>query len=102
MTLASANAAFDTGPTLQAPRPGLSLALGARAQLVYEPPLWRPRAMPGSVVASGETEAHLALQFRSPRDGGPRNLLRLQLSGGSVMQFKPRGGGLTVRYQAQF
>lgn len=102
LSINGTSAIFDAATTLQNPRPALSLALGARAQLVYEPRLWRAQDAPGAGFRNRDAGGHLSLHFKSPRGSGPRNLLRLQLSGGGVMQFRPRGGGLTVRYQSQF
>ncbi|MDQ2780189.1 MAG: hypothetical protein M3Y32_11615 [Pseudomonadota bacterium] len=83
-------------------RPALSLSLGSRAEILYEPRQWRPQDVIGGGYRNADGAARLSLQFKSPRRNPPRNLLRVQLSGGGVMLFKPGGGGLTVRYQAQF
>lgn len=84
------------------PRPALSLRVGSRAQLIYEPRLWRPQELPANAVLEGDGAAHLSLQLKASRRIGPRDLLRLELSGGGVMQFKPRRRGLMLRYQSQF
>ncbi|MEO5733144.1 MAG: hypothetical protein ABIN96_08815 [Rubrivivax sp.] len=79
----------------------LSVPLGPRARLSYEPARRAP--IPALDAADRDrTAPAIALQFQSPRSDSPRNLLKLQLSGGGVMQFRPRGGGLAVRYQTRF
>ena len=78
--------------------PGAHLAIERDAN---HPALQRP-GVPAAVDAS-----RLALEFKgvgnskaaSPLSGG---LLRVQMSGSSTLQFKPRSGGMSVTYRAKF
>ena len=78
--------------------PGAHLAIERDTN---HPALQRP-GVPATVDAS-----RVALEFKgvgsskaaSPLSGG---LLRVQMSGTSTLQFKPRSGGMSVTYRAKF
>jgi hypothetical protein len=89
--------------TLQFGNPTLGLALGARTRLVYEPRPLRPWADANAAVVGAPAEPRLGLEFKSVSPAtGASNLFRVQMSGGAALQFRPRGGGMTVAYKAQF
>jgi hypothetical protein len=88
--------------SLQFENPTLSLALGPRTHVVYEPrPQWW--ADPHTVATGAPAEARLGLEFRTISAAtGAENLLRVQLSGGGALQFRPRSGGMAVAYRCRF
>lgn len=96
------------------PAPGAPLADGAGAQggmlrmgltpgtqIVYRPKPW---VAPGPQLESGAPpQETLGLEFRATKPGRvASNLFRVELSGDSMLQFRPRGGGLTINYGARF
>jgi hypothetical protein len=85
-----------------APTRTVRLPLGERTNLVVEQRTWQPPAQLTDLV-NPPPRAALALEFRSPSRGDvARSLLQVKLSGDSVLNFRPRGGGLTVTYKAKF
>ncbi len=96
-------ASTETVRALQLGNPTLGLALGPRTRLVYEPRPVRPWAEANAALTGAPAQARVGLEFKtvSPSTGA-RNLLRVQLAGGGALQFRPRGGGLTVAYREQF
>ncbi len=80
--------------------PHLNLNLGAGTRLVYQLPR---RDLAPSVDPGSDPKASLGLQFQaSRRDGDPRSLLMVQVSGASSLQFRPRSGGIAVTYRSTF
>jgi hypothetical protein len=78
------------------------LPLGARTNLVVEQRTWQPPAQLTD-PANPPPRAALALEFRSPSRGDvARSLLQVKLSGDSALNFRPRGGGVTITYKAKF
>ena len=80
----------------------LRLSLTDNSRLVLER---RPWQMPdaGADPAAKRLQVSLGLEFRaSDPVQGARSLLRVQLSGGSTLQFRPRGGGLALSYRQPF
>lgn len=87
----------------------LRAALSPRTQILYEtdatrreagdldPPFEPFGAVQGTRLAV-EFKLQPAAPLKSLRDG----LLRMQVSGSSSLQFKPRSGGLFVSYRATF
>lgn len=101
------NALAEPTPTvrsLQFGNPTLGLPLSSRARLVYEPRPSRPWAESSpAALAGAPAEDKLGLEFKTvSATSGAKNLLRVQLSASSALQFRPRGGGLNVSYRAQF
>lgn len=79
----------------------LRLPLAEHAQMVYQPRPWQqPDTPTASLPAS---RASLGLEFKAVRPtDGAASVLRVQLAGDSVLQFRPRGGGLSITYRSQF
>ncbi len=100
--LAAPPAGAANGPLLAAGSSKLVLALplGQRTRLIYEP----GRVLPPNPLADVQPAApSLGLEFKGPdANQGPRGLLRVQLSGNSAVQFRPRRSGLVVTYRAEF
>jgi hypothetical protein len=89
--------------TLQFDNPTLGLPLSRRTRIVYEPRPVRPWADTNAAASGAPAEARLGLEFRTvSATTGAKNLLRVQLSAVSALQFRPRGGGMTVAYKTQF
>lgn len=89
--------------SLQFGNPTLGLPLTARTSVVYEPRPVRPWADGNPATIGAPAEAKLGLEFKKvSATTGAKNLLRVQLSASSALQFRPRGGGLNVSYRAQF
>lgn len=80
----------------------LQMPLGERVRMTYTPRPWQPDTLPPQDLAREQTRASLGLEFASPSKDGPRSLLRVQLSGDSALNFRPRGGGLSVQYRSRF
>lgn len=69
------------------------------------PPQWsfQPRGGVHELQSQPAQPASLNLDFRrKSQHQQAKDLLRVQLSADSVLNFRPRGGGLTVTYRAQF
>lgn len=80
--------------------PMLAMPLGPRTRLIYEPRRLPP---PNAFADAQPTPPSLGLEFKGPdANQGPRGLLRVQLSGTSAVQFRPRRSGLAVSYRAEF
>lgn len=81
-----------------AQRSALRFELGPRTQLLVQPPqrlAEQPRA--------SESGLGVELKLRPARTSRDlQQLLRLQLSQRSALQFRPRSGGLTISYREQF
>lgn len=85
---------------------GLRAELTPGAHLAIERDTNHP-ALQRAGVATGADASRVALEFKgvgsskaaSPLTGG---LLRVQMSGTSTLQFKPRSGGMSVTYRAKF
>jgi len=88
----------------QAVEPALRLPLSRRAQLVVQTRPWQPvDALTAQTLPATAQQPSLGLEFKAKRPtDGALSLLRVQLSGESVLQFRPRGGGLAVSYRSQF
>jgi len=89
-------------PPLQAQTTQWRLGLNDTTQLVLEHRPWRatdpaadPAALPARII--------VGLEFRAVDTAqGVRGWLLVQLPGSSVLQFRPRSGGLAVNYRLQF
>lgn len=81
----------------------LRVPLNGRTAVVWEPARWRPSLPHPADAAAPAPVERLGLDFRAtgPADA-PRALLRVQLSAQSVLNFRPRGGGMLVTYKSQF
>lgn len=80
----------------------LQLPLNDRLRMTYTPRPWQPAVQAPQEVAREPQRANFALEFASPAKDGPRSLLRVQLSADSALNFRPRGGGLSVQYRSKF
>jgi hypothetical protein len=53
--------------------------------------------------ASPSTQSTLGLEFRRKSSTqSAKDLLKVQLTADSALNFKPRGGGMVVTYRSQF
>ena len=87
--------ALTTAPTLR-------LGINETLNVVYVQPRWQGQT-PVTELLAPQPRASLGLEFRSPAASqGPRSILRVQLSGDSVLNFRPRGGGMAATYRSQF
>jgi hypothetical protein len=82
--------------------PMIGVPLTARTRLIYQPKPVRPWNNNNGLTDS-RPEQLVGLEFRS-RSGARdlRNLLRVQLTSDSSLQFKPRSGGLAVSWRSEF
>ncbi len=81
----------------------LKLELNERARLVYTPKPWAPATPRPEDAGRAPPQAQLGLEFAGhSASKDVKSLLRVQLSGDSVLNFRPRGGGLTVTYKSTF
>lgn len=81
----------------------LRLDLGSQTRLVYEPKPWSPTHALPQDAGRAPPQAMLGLEFAgrsATRD--VKSLLRVQLSADSMLNFRPRGGGLHVTYRSTF
>jgi hypothetical protein len=89
--------------SLQLGNPTLGVQLSQGTRFVYEPRPVRPWADGNPAVVGAPAEAKLGLEFKTvSASTGAKNLLRVQLSASSALQFRPRGGGMNISYRAQF
>ena len=109
-TKANDTSAAPTGPALARPQadavepPTLRVPVTSNAQLVFQPRPWQTTdALTAASLQVPIQQTRLGLEFKATRPtDGARSWLRVQLSGDSVLQFRPRGGGLVVTYRSQF
>ena len=95
---AAANSARAWSPVL-----GVRAALSAHTRLIYESESGLPwRSTDNSGAPPRTTRVALEFKSKSPVGDLRNGLMRVQLSGDSVLQFKPRGGGLQVMYRERF
>lgn len=81
----------------------LKLALSPGARLVYTPKPWAPATALPEDAGRAPPQAQLGLEFAGrSASKDVKSLLRVQLSADSVLNFRPRGGGLTVTYRSTF
>jgi hypothetical protein len=80
---------------------GVRANLSARTRVVYETEATLPWRAGDS---AGPRTARVALEFKSksPVANLREGLMRVQLSGDAVLQFRPRGGGMQVMYRERF
>lgn len=95
--------ALGAGSVVAADAGALRLPINDRVRMTYTPRPSMPDTLPPQEMARTAPRAALALEFASPsKNEGPRSLLRVQLSGDSALNFRPRGGGLHVTYRSKF
>jgi hypothetical protein len=85
-------------------RPSLAFELGPRTRLLLQPPqrnALTPAEAGSPLQRASESGVGLELKLR-PARRTPQQLLRLQLSQRSALQFRPRSGGLAISYREQF
>lgn len=83
--------------------PPLQLELTPQTRVTYQPKPWTPAQVLPQDMGRAPAQAALSLEFAgrsATRD--VKSLLRVQLSADSVLNFRPRGGGLTVTYKSSF
>lgn len=87
---------------LQFNNPVIGLRLSDRTRVIYEPKPVRPWA-DNNGLTQQRSEQRVGLEFRN-RSGTRelRNLLRVQLTSDSTLQFRPRSGGLAVSWRSEF
>lgn len=100
-------AATPAGINLRPLRPvlGVRTDLSMQTRLVYEV---RGAAAPVSGInlpGATENEVRLALEFKpahNPAQNFSNGLFRVQLSNTSMLQLRPRSGGMVMSYRSQF
>jgi hypothetical protein len=82
--------------------PVIGVPLTPRTRLIYEPRPVHPWS-DNNGLTQPRPEQRVGFEFKS-RSGARdlRNLLRLQLTSDSSLQFKPRSGGLAVSWRSEF
>lgn len=92
-----------------ADRPSLRFDVGSRTRLLVQPPQRLGSASPAAALALEQqarvNESGVGLEFKLRPARGSRDLkqlLRLQLTQRSALQFRPRSGGLALTYREEF
>ncbi|HZF78462.1 MAG TPA: hypothetical protein VEZ89_01610 [Rubrivivax sp.] len=71
--------------------------------VVHQPLSWQPRGGSPELQAHPTTQSTLGLEFRRKSNTqSAKDLLKVQLTADSALNFKPRGGGMVVTYRSQF
>lgn len=85
------------------PDPQQRVALTVNTEVVHQPLSWQPRAGVADLQPGPTTQASLGLEFRRRSSTqSAKDLLKVQLTADSVLNFRPRGGGMVVTYRSQF
>lgn len=85
------------------PSPQQRVALTLNTQVVQQPLSLQPRGGNPELQAIPTTQASLGLEFRRKSSSqSAKDLLKVQLTADSALNFKPRGGGMVVTYRSQF
>ena len=79
------------------------MALTLNTQVVQQPLSWQPRGGQLELNPAPKTQASLNLEFRRKSSSqSAKDLLKVQLTADSALNFRPRGGGMIVTYRSQF
>ena len=79
------------------------VALTLNTQMVHRPLSWQPRGGSPELHTTPTTQASLGLEFRRKSSSqAAKDLLKVQLTSDSALNFRPRGGGMVVTYRSQF
>ena len=83
------------------PQQRLALILNPQAE---NPPLgWQPRGGKPERYGTASRQASLGLEFRRTSSAqSAKDLLKVQLTSDSMLNFRPRSGGLVVTYRSTF
>ena len=85
------------------PNPQQRVALSVNTQTVHRPLSWQPRGGNPDLHTAPTTQASLGLEFRRKSTSqAAKDLLKVQLTSDSTLNFRPRGGGMVVTYRSQF
>ena len=85
------------------PPPQQRVAVTLNTQVVHQPLSWQPRGGNPELQANPTTQASLGLEFRRKSSSqSAKDLLKVQLTADSALNFRPRGGGMVVTYRSQF
>lgn len=85
------------------PDPQQRVALTVHSEVVRQPLGWQPRGGIAELQTVPTRQASLGLEFRRASSAqSARDLLKVQLTADSVLNFRPRGGGLAITYRSQF
>ena len=85
------------------PDTGQRVALTLNTHAVYQPLTRQPRGSNTDLQGAPSTQASLGLEFRRKSSTqSAKDLLKVQLTADSVLNFKPRSGGMVVTYRSQF
>jgi hypothetical protein len=99
---ASAQVLADPQRSWQPPAQA-GLALSLESQVVRRPIALQPRGGVHEWNPQPQQQASLNLEFRrASAHQQAKDLLKVQLTADSVLNFRPRGGGLVVTYRSQF
>ncbi|HLL18926.1 MAG TPA: hypothetical protein VK439_09090 [Rubrivivax sp.] len=79
------------------------VALSLKSQVVHQPLTWQPRGGNPELHTNPSTQSSLGLEFRRKSSSqSAKDLLKVQLTADSALNFRPRGGGMVVTYRSQF
>ena len=79
------------------------VAVTVKTEVVHQPLTWQPRGGNPELHANPSTQSTLGLEFRRKSSTqSAKDLLKVQLTADSALNFRPRGGGMVVTYRSQF
>jgi hypothetical protein len=85
------------------PHPQQRVAVTINTQVIHQPLSWQPRGGNPELQANPSTQSTLGLEFRRKSSTqSAKDLLKVQLTADSALNFRPRGGGMVVTYRSQF
>jgi hypothetical protein len=85
------------------PDPQKRIALTLNSHVVHQPLTWQPRGGNLELNSAPTNQASLNLEFRRKSSTqSAKDLLKVQLTAESALNFRPRGGGMVVTYRSQF
>jgi len=90
-------------PSAWQPKGQQRVAFTVNTHVVHQPLSWQPRGGSPELQAHPTTQSTLGLEFRRKSNTqSAKDLLKVQLTADSALNFKPRGGGMVVTYRSQF
>lgn len=85
------------------PDPQQRVALTINSEVLRQPLSWQPRGGLADLQSGATRQTSLGLEFRRKSSTqSAKDLLKVQLTADSALNFKPRGGGMSVTYRSQF
>ena len=85
------------------PSPQQRVAVTLNTNVVHQPLTWQPRGGNPDTHAQPSAQSSLGLEFRRKSGSqSAKDLLKVQLTADSALNFRPRGGGMVVTYRSHF